>query len=119
MNWSCKFATIISKTLAAGTWFINAGAQLNSSGAATNNAYLRIDDGTNVFASATNRATIGGTTQAPHSLHVSAIVSHTTALAYNLSAALDVISTSFQAKALLQPADVSTGATWFTAVKIG
>lgn len=115
------FGIVITKTLAVGTWLISAGITMTDTGAGGQNTMVaRLDDGTNVFASQMAPPVAGGSTTVGESFALTAVVSHTTALAYNLSAAALTGSTSFKALALTNgQVTGSTGATWFNAVKIG
>jgi hypothetical protein len=112
-----NFTNVFSKTLPVGTWWINAGTVITTN---TINAWagVRIDDGTNTFGSAfgSSNQLQAGTTNSGTSLVCGAIVSHTTALAYNFALASN--STTTTAKAIA-PNGASTGATWWTALKIG
>jgi hypothetical protein len=115
-----NFTTIITKTLAVGTWHITAGMTINSTAGGVTYAVAKITDGTNDLVSSYLTQTgslIGASTTAGITIPLSVIVSHTTALAYNLQLASD--STAVKAKAIVPGPLGTTGATWFTAVKIG
>lgn len=112
-----NFTALFSKTLPVGTWFIMGGATVKANNI-NDWATVRIDDGTNVFASAFGSSNMiqGGSTGSGATLVCSAIVSHTTALAYQFGLASN--STTLAAQALSQKTG-STGATFWTAIKIG
>lgn len=108
---------VFSKTLSVGTWHITAGIQVAST-SVTTDVIVQLNDGTNTFASASAPMTGGSTVTPGVFLPLSAVVSHTTALAYRVS--LFANSTTARAKAETNcPTISSTAASWFTAVKIG
>lgn len=115
-----NFTTIFSKTLGVGTWHVTAGMMVGDTGAAAY-ALARITDGVNDYANAEVLLGFGGTTAKASAMVLSAIVSHSTALAYQLQ--LGGASTTPKAKAISpnSTAAGSTGAvaTWWTAIKIG
>ncbi len=107
---------VFNKTLAVGTWWIHAGATIqNTIGAYNGSLYLA--DGASTLASAFFANTVADTTNNGRSVSVSQVVSPTTALAYQLVIASN--STASKALAITPGTLASTGATWWTAVKIG
>lgn len=112
------YTNVFSKLLATGTWKITAGVTVSSTGTAIGGISVRLDNGTDTFGSGNGRITAGATTGGFVSVTVGAIVTHSTGLTYNLAVAYDIAnSTSVKAKAL--NGFDTTGATWFTAEKIG